>query len=277
MLSFKAGRCERRGETNWVDPLGAKGVVSLETSDDGLLHFNWKNRDTGETEEDLIVFEGDCSLSKVNNVPDGRVLVLKFTSSNQRYFFWLQDAEPSRDEFYIHEVNAMFADSTHIPPSAPPPVAVSVPTASTSAPPQQPATAPLAPTEEQLRQLREIIQNAIPSAESGPELSLADVITPQTLEPLLSRPELLKAIFPNLPADLPGERDADTLLEVIQSSAFKASIRGLDQALSTGLLGGLVTSLGLPAEAGTGVVPFLQAIASQATEESPEEHQMETD
>lgn len=41
-------------------------------------------------------------------------------------------------------------------------------------------------------------------------------------------------------------------------------MRSLDQALATGLLGGLVRGLGLPDEAGTGVIAFLNAIKDQA-------------
>ena len=40
-----------------------------------------------------------------------------------------------------------------------------------------------------------------------------------------------------------------------------------DQALRTGLLGGLVRSLGLPEEAGTGIRAFLRAIQEQADRE----------
>lgn len=39
-----------------------------------------------------------------------------------------------------------------------------------------------------------------------------------------------------------------------------------DQALHTGLLGGLVRGLGLPEEAGTGVGPFLRAVQEQSKE-----------
>lgn len=47
-----------------------------------------------------------------------------------------------------------------------------------------------------------------------------------------------------------------------------------DQALRTGLLGGLVRGLGLPAEAGLGIGPFLQAVQEQANRG---EGAMETD
>lgn len=51
ILAFKAGRCFRREGTNTVDPNPAKGAIVLDRGEDELLHFYWKNRDTGTTEE----------------------------------------------------------------------------------------------------------------------------------------------------------------------------------------------------------------------------------
>ena len=52
-LAFKAGRSFRRGETNWVDPNPTKGAIMMKI-EDGLTHFMWKNRETGEVEEASI-------------------------------------------------------------------------------------------------------------------------------------------------------------------------------------------------------------------------------
>jgi len=51
LLGFKAGRAFRRGTTNFVDPNPTKGAVILTMGEDGLLHFTWKNRTTGDIEE----------------------------------------------------------------------------------------------------------------------------------------------------------------------------------------------------------------------------------
>lgn len=51
IVSFKAGRALRRGDTNWVDPAPTKGLVSVSPSDDGLLHFYWANRESNSIEE----------------------------------------------------------------------------------------------------------------------------------------------------------------------------------------------------------------------------------
>lgn len=51
LLAFKAGSASRREGTNFVDPNPTKGAIMLQNADDGLLHFLWKNRTTGEVEE----------------------------------------------------------------------------------------------------------------------------------------------------------------------------------------------------------------------------------
>jgi hypothetical protein len=54
------------------------------------------------------------------------------------------------------------------------------------------------------------------------------------------------------------------LLSIPPSSPpFRAAVSNLDQALRTGLLGGMVRQLGLPEEAGTGVGAFLRAVQEQ--------------
>lgn len=99
------------------------------------------------------------------------------------------------------------------------------------------------------------------------DLSLSDVLTPANLRPLFSNPRLLSAVFPHLPPDLPVPPSAENIQRVIESPQFQAGVRSLDQALATGLLSGLVKSLGLPEEAGLGVGPFLSAISRQAEQE----------
>jgi hypothetical protein len=51
LLAFKAGRAFRRETSNTVDPSPTKGAVVLVNGEDGLLHFQWKNRETGQVEE----------------------------------------------------------------------------------------------------------------------------------------------------------------------------------------------------------------------------------
>ncbi|KAJ8080681.1 hypothetical protein PM082_017515 [Marasmius tenuissimus] len=89
ILAFKAGKANRRGNTNFVDPSPTKGAVILTKGDDDLLHFIWKNRETNVIDEDLILFPTDATFTKVSQSA-GRVYVLKFSSSDQRHFVSLQ-------------------------------------------------------------------------------------------------------------------------------------------------------------------------------------------
>ncbi|KAJ3007352.1 hypothetical protein NUW54_g3579 [Trametes sanguinea] len=114
-LAFKAGRLFRRGNTNFVDADPTKGAILLQNGEDGLLHFIWKNRSTNEIEEDLILFPGDATFAKVEQSSWGRTYVLKFSSSNQRHFFWMQDADSSRDEEFVGNVNRLLADPSIVP------------------------------------------------------------------------------------------------------------------------------------------------------------------
>ncbi|KAG0366165.1 MAG: hypothetical protein J3R72DRAFT_61966 [Linnemannia gamsii] len=106
LLQFKAGRCFRDGTTNTVKPDATKGLVYME-EEDGLLHFFWKNRTTNTVEDDLILFPGDAELLKVDECTTGRVLVLKFKSSSQKLFFWLQESNADRDQIVLTQANSL--------------------------------------------------------------------------------------------------------------------------------------------------------------------------
>lgn len=103
-----------------------------------------------------------------------------------------------------------------------------------------------------------------------------DILTPSHLTPLFtSHPELIPALFPHLPPDLPTPPSQETLQQIVASPQFRSAVRNFDQALRTGLLGGLVRGLGLPEEAGTSIEAFLRAIQEQARSEGGDS--MDTD
>ncbi|KAJ6584855.1 proteasome complex subunit Rpn13 ubiquitin receptor-domain-containing protein [Mycena capillaripes] len=272
LLAFKAGRAFRRENSNIVEPSPVKGAIILTAGEDGLFHFTWKNRTTGVVDEDLILFPSDASFVKVPQ-SSGRMYVLKFSSSNQRHFFWLQDASTARDDEFVANINRLLEDpesnlvwNTAI-------AAASQPQASTSAQPasataSSAATAPLIPPE-QLAQLQRLLAGSS-RAPAAPELSLTDILTPANLTPLFSsHPELIPTLFPHLPPDLPTPPSAEALQRIINSPQFRSAVSSFDQALRTGMLGELVRALGLPEEAGTGIEPFLRAVQEQANKESP--------
>jgi len=263
ILAFKAGRALRRDSTNFVDPKPEKGAIILYDGEDDLLHFVWKDRTTGNIGEDLIMFEGDASFAQVPNAPGGRTYVLKFQSSDQRHFFWMQDASPERDADFIRNLNGRLQDpafsltwNTEASPAA------SSSTSGPSRPAQQ-------ATPEQVETLRRLLSSyragGTAAAAAPPEYSLTDILTPANITPLFaSHPELVPTLFPHLPSDLPNPPNAETVTQIIASPQFRSAVSNLDQALRTGLLGGFVRGLGLPEEAGTSVEAFLKAIQDQA-------------
>ncbi|KAF3035203.1 hypothetical protein E8E12_002370 [Didymella heteroderae] len=107
LITFKAGKCDitsRDGNKQSVKPVAGLGYVYLYQGEDEFVHFCWRPRDKSleESELDLIMIPGDGSFSpytgkdaaedseSVKSPTDGRVFVLKFNSSSQRYLFWLQ-------------------------------------------------------------------------------------------------------------------------------------------------------------------------------------------
>ncbi len=96
------------------------------------------------------------------------------------------------------------------------------------------------------------------------EVALSDILTATNLKPLFENEALLRSVYPLLPDDLPMPPSIEAVRRIVESAPFQAGVRQFDQALSTGLLQGLVVGLGLPQDAGLGVGPFLEAIKEQA-------------
>ncbi|XP_017477698.1 PREDICTED: proteasomal ubiquitin receptor ADRM1 homolog [Rhagoletis zephyria] len=105
LVEFRAGRMNMIGKM--VHPDARKGMVYLTQSEDGLMHFCWKDRATGKVEDDLIVFPDDFEFKRVEQCKTGRVYVLKFKSSSRRMFFWMQEPKTEKDEELCRRVNEL--------------------------------------------------------------------------------------------------------------------------------------------------------------------------
>jgi len=108
LITFKAGMCdvESSSKPYKVRPSPRKGYIFLYQGEDELVHFCWRERATpiDQPELDLVMVPGDgnflaydsraqtTSAAKTN----GRIFVLKFASSSQRYLFWLQSKPQGR-------------------------------------------------------------------------------------------------------------------------------------------------------------------------------------
>lgn len=96
LIEFKAGKMTLNGKM--VQPDKRKGLVYVHQSDDSLMHFCWKDRSSGKVEDDLIIFPDDIETKKITQCTTGRVFLMKFKSTNKKFFFWMQEAENEKDK-----------------------------------------------------------------------------------------------------------------------------------------------------------------------------------
>lgn len=80
-----------------MKPRPTPGYIYLYSEDD-LVHFCWRPRSSplDEPDLDLVMIPSDGSFTPYKpagqDATNGRIFVLKFSSSSQRYLFWLQSA-----------------------------------------------------------------------------------------------------------------------------------------------------------------------------------------
>lgn len=103
LVEFRAGKMTMSGSMVTADK--RKGQVYIHQSSDSLIHFCWKDRQSGQVEDDWIIFPDDCEYIKVPQCTTGRVFLLKFKSSNKKIFFWMQEPKTDKDESYCRKVN----------------------------------------------------------------------------------------------------------------------------------------------------------------------------
>uniref|UniRef100_A0A3Q3WRX9 Uncharacterized protein n=1 Tax=Mola mola TaxID=94237 RepID=A0A3Q3WRX9_MOLML len=103
LVEFRAGKMTMKGST--VTPDKRKGQVYIQQTDDSLIHFCWKDRTTGNVDDDLIIFPDDCEFKRVSQCTSGRVYVLKFKAGSKRLFFWMQEPKTDKDEDNCRKVN----------------------------------------------------------------------------------------------------------------------------------------------------------------------------
>jgi 26S proteasome regulatory subunit N13 len=105
LITFKAGKCDLRGKK--VTPDATPGYLFLYVEDD-IPHFCWRPRSAPPTEPeiDLFMVPGDGTFQpllkeegaeELHSPTNGRIYVLKFSSSSQRHFFWMQSKTQHKD------------------------------------------------------------------------------------------------------------------------------------------------------------------------------------
>ncbi|KAF8759111.1 Proteasome complex subunit Rpn13 ubiquitin receptor [Rhizoctonia solani] len=199
--------------------------------------------DSESTRGTLVLEAGDDDLLYLRwRARDGDI-------STREDLFWLQDPDSAQDTSHIEKINNIMLNFDSESLSGPTESIGSSIRASNNS--VQAPTGPLNP--EQLNSVvQEILRNLQGHSRAGvaPDVALSDILTPSILATVLQDSEVVPL--------------QEVMKQTVASAPFRSSVRSLDQALSTGLLGGLVTSLGMPVEAGLGIHPFLEAIEKQA-------------
>ncbi|CCJ30694.1 unnamed protein product [Pneumocystis jirovecii] len=105
IVSFKAGKMIREGNSTLVKADTRKGMVFMKVGHDDLVHFCWKDRTTGVVEDDFIIFPDEAKIFRIKECPGNRVFALRFKSSMQVHFFWMQDLKSDKDQYYLDKIN----------------------------------------------------------------------------------------------------------------------------------------------------------------------------
>jgi hypothetical protein len=129
LIKMKAGKMEVKNSPTTpgkflVSPKPDKGILQLVKDEQGYPKLQWKNRVTDMVDPmcDHMVFPGTASFKKTaTGRPGDRVVLLQFTGSERRFFFWLQDKDDGKD----NELITKFSDAlngTMPADDAPPPL-----------------------------------------------------------------------------------------------------------------------------------------------------------
>ena len=89
LIQMKAGKMTLENTTVTAD--ARKGLLILRKSEDGLMHLIWKDRNAGTVVDDLIVFEGDATIRRVDECTDGFAMLLEFSQTARKLFFYSQE------------------------------------------------------------------------------------------------------------------------------------------------------------------------------------------
>ncbi|KAJ6862811.1 hypothetical protein NC652_039621 [Populus alba x Populus x berolinensis] len=98
VFKFRSGKMVFYGKK--VVPDSRKGLVRIGPGDEGLLHFQWLDRNLNVVEDlfldvlidsiRLLFFSEEAVFEKVNQAL-GRVYILKFNIDDRKFFIWMQE------------------------------------------------------------------------------------------------------------------------------------------------------------------------------------------
>jgi len=247
-VEFRAGLCEWDGKSKVV-PDKRKGKVVLCTStEDQMMHLQWVDRENNKVETDLFIV-ADAYLERIEKCKtgktiDGRVYILRFTSSKKKMFFWMQEPDETGDAEKVKKFNESIGAT--IPDNKP-----TGATGSAAAASQQ-------EVDPQLREiLNQFLANQGAVGQRQPPLSLNSVLTTDVLQGLLTDDKAVEEMQALMPE---GQRTKDDLKNALVSPQLQQSLNSLSQAVHSDQLPLLFASLGLDATAITTAAPGTDAL-----------------
>ncbi|KOS16824.1 Uncharacterized protein ESCO_004759 [Escovopsis weberi] len=124
IITFKAGEClvDTSSKPYKITPLAEPGYVYLYSED---VHFCWRRRDQSleDPKLDLVMVPTDgqfvpyeyTTTPQPSSKTNGRIFVLKFASSSQRYLYWMQSKPQGRngDASYFSPRDRKIGDLVH--------------------------------------------------------------------------------------------------------------------------------------------------------------------
>eukprot|EP00930_Biecheleria_cincta_P015283 TRINITY_DN1279_c0_g2_i1.p1 TRINITY_DN1279_c0_g2~~TRINITY_DN1279_c0_g2_i1.p1 ORF type:complete len:303 (+),score=87.70 TRINITY_DN1279_c0_g2_i1:52-909(+) len=245
---FKAGRMDWDGRMVTADK--RKGKIVLFTSEeDQLTHLTWWDRDKNEQVTDLIVIN-DAYFERVEKCTTGRVYILRFTSSDKKMFFWMQEPKDEKDAGNIKKFND--AIGATIPEKQ---------TGATGAPATSatPATGATPAIDPALRaMLSQLLQQQSGQGAARPTpIPLTAVLTTEVLASLHSDEAAATEMMDLLPD---SHKSPEGLREVLASPQLQQSLVALTQAVHSDQLPVLLASMGLSADLITSIPPGTDAL-----------------
>uniref|UniRef100_A0A6M2E625 Uncharacterized protein n=1 Tax=Populus davidiana TaxID=266767 RepID=A0A6M2E625_9ROSI len=249
MLEFRAGKMYFDGKK--VVPDLRKGLVRVGRGEEGLLHFQWLDRNLNAVavEDDQIIFPEEAVFEKVNQV-SGRVYILKFNTDDRKFFFWMQEPKAEEDSQLCSSVNYYinlpleFLDEEE--PDAAAPLQVSedmlednvssragdlvVPNLGAEA--ISDVTSSSGPVK--MEDLQRILSNIGARGGSGdPDegLGLGDLLKPDLIMPLIETLSLEEGLTSHLPE---GHWTPEDILDLLQSPPFRQQVDSFTYVLRTG-------------------------------------------
>ncbi|XP_025013809.2 uncharacterized protein LOC8282890 isoform X1 [Ricinus communis] len=307
MLEFRAGKMFF--EEKKVIPDTRKGLVRIARGEEGLVHFQWLDRNRNVVEDDQIIFPDEAVFEKVRHIhllncifctfaifiwvnqASGRVYILKFNTDDRKFFFWMQEPKAEDDwqlcssvNYYINRPLEFLGEEE---PDAYAPLQVSedmveddissragnlvVPNLGAEVSDVSSSSGPV-----KLEDLQRILSNIGHGGGAGdPDagLGLGDILKPDLILPFIDTLPLEERLASYLPE---GQWTPEDILELLQSPPFRQQMDSFTYVLRTGQID--LSQFGIdPSKYKFTVLSFLEALEDSVSPVSEESRQEDKD